>query len=167
MKRALLVVAFVLVAGFGATPAQARHHHHHRHHAQHVRPIGAPVAPSFWSFLSNSGSDVVQAARAELGNGAIYGRRNLWCARFMNHILQVTGHRGTGSDLARSFASLPHTGLHVGAIAVMARRGGGHVGIVSGVTAAGDPIVISGNSGHRVRESVYPARRVVAFVSPQ
>ena len=29
----------------------------------------------------------------------------LWCARFMNMVLQRSGHRGSGSDLARSFAS--------------------------------------------------------------
>lgn len=144
-----------------AAPAQARQHHH-RHAAHHVRPEGAPALPSFWSFLP--GSDVVAAARAELGNGAIYGRRSLWCARFMNTMLARTGHRGTGSDLARSFAAMPRTEMHVGAIAVMSRRGGGHVGIVSGVTAAGDPIVISGNHGRRVAESVYSRSRVVEFV---
>jgi uncharacterized protein (TIGR02594 family) len=165
MKRFFLVI--VALCCFCA-PAQARHHHsgkHHRHTVHHIRPKGAPVAPSFWSFLQgSSGSDVVSAARREIGNGAIYGRRRLWCARFLNVVLARTGHRGTGSDLAHSFASLPRTGMHVGAIAVMSRRGGGHVGIVSGVTANGDPIVISGNSGHRVREGVYSVRRVVAFV---
>jgi uncharacterized protein (TIGR02594 family) len=109
----------------------------------------------------------VSAARAEIGNGAIYGRRNLWCARFVNHVLQATGHRGTGSDLARSFLGFPRAAPAAGAIAVFARRGGGHVGIVSGVTAGGDPIVISGNNAGRVREAVYPRGRVLAFVVPQ
>jgi hypothetical protein len=48
----------------------------------------------------------------------------------------------------------------------MSRRGGGHVGIVSGFTKNGDPIVISGNHGHRVAESVYPRHRIRAWVSP-
>jgi uncharacterized protein (TIGR02594 family) len=85
----------------------------------------------------------------------------------MNVILKRTGYRGTGSDLARSFASLPRTDLHVGAIAVMGRRGGGHVGVVSGITANGDPIIISGNHSHRVAEAVYRRHRIYAFVSPR
>lgn len=138
-------------------PAYARSYHHH-HARHHVRPTTAPEAPSFWSRFN--GTDVLSAARAEVGNGPIYGRRNLWCARFMNWVLERTGHHGTNSDLAMSFASLPQTSMHVGAIAVM----GHHVGIVSGVTARGDPVLISGNHGSRVREAVYPARRVVKFV---
>jgi uncharacterized protein (TIGR02594 family) len=57
--------------------------------------------------------------------------------------------------------------MHVGAIAVMSRRGGGHVGIVSGIDASGNPIIISGNHGHRVREAVYPRSRIYAFVVPR
>jgi len=166
MRRSLLIaVALVTLT----SPALAKHRH--RHPAHHVRPIGAPVGPaSFWSFFQGAasvGSDVVSAARAELGKGAVYGRSNLWCARFMNYVLSKTGHHGTGSDMARSFAALPKTDMHVGAIAVMSRRGGGHVGVVSGIDSQGNPIVISGNHGGRVRESVYSRQRVVAFVSPQ
>jgi uncharacterized protein (TIGR02594 family) len=66
--------------------------------------------------------------------------------------------------MARSFTRLPQTTMHVGAIAVMSRRGGGHVGVVSGIDSSGNPIVISGNSSGRVRERAYPARRMVTFV---
>jgi hypothetical protein len=49
----------------------------------------------------------------------------------------------------------------------MSRRGGGHVGIVSGFDASGNPIVISGNGGgSRVTEHVYPRSRIRAWVSP-
>ena len=70
----------------------------------------------------------------------------------MNMVLQRSGHRGTGSDMARSFASYGQrvSGPQVGAIAVMGRRGGGHVGVVSGIDAQGNPIVVSGNNGNRV-----------------
>ena len=44
----------------------------------------------------------------------------------------------------------------VGAIAVMGRHGGGHVGVVSGIDANGNPIIVSGNHNHTVAESVYP-----------
>ncbi len=129
--------------------------------AVHARPLHAPAPTRSW--FAPAG-DILAAARAEVGKGAIYGRRNLWCARFMNWVLEHTGHRGTGSDAARSFASLPRTSLRVGAIAVMGRKGGGHVGIVSGVTARGDPIIVSGNNGGRVREGAVARGRVLAFV---
>ena len=50
--------------------------------------------------------------------------------------------------------------------ASMGRRGGGHVGIVSGIDANGNPIVISGNHGHRVAEATYARGRIYAYVMP-
>ena len=44
---------------------------------------------------------VVAEARRYIG-GNPTGRGSLWCARFMNMVLQRSGHRGTGSDMARS-----------------------------------------------------------------
>jgi uncharacterized protein (TIGR02594 family) len=112
-------------------------------------------------------SDVVSEARHYLG-GNPTSRGSLWCARFMNMVLQRTGHRGTGSDMARSFASYGQrvSGPQVGAIAVMGRRGGGHVGVVSGIDANGNPIVISGNNRNRVREAPISRGRIYAYVVP-
>ena len=78
----------------------------------------------------------------------------------MNMVLERTGHHGTGSDMASSFASYGQrvSGPQVGAIAVMGRRGGGHVGIITGIDAQGNPIMISGNNGNRVREAPGVAR---------
>jgi len=87
----------------------------------------------------------------------------------MNMVLQRSGHSTTGSDMARSFASYGRrvSGPQVGAIAVMSRgRGGGHVGVVSGLDGRGNPIVVSGNHGHRVAESVYSKSRIYAYVMP-
>jgi uncharacterized protein (TIGR02594 family) len=113
------------------------------------------------------GSNVVAEARRYLG-GNPTGRSRLWCARFMNMVLQRTGHQGTGSDMANSFARYGHrvSGPQVGAIAVMGRRGGGHVGVVSGIDAKGNPIIISGNHGRRVAESTYSRGRIYAYVMP-
>jgi len=112
-------------------------------------------------------SNVVAEARRYIG-GNPTSRATLWCARFMNMVLQRTGFQGTGSDAARSFASYGQrvSGPQVGAIAVMARRGGGHVGIVSGIDAAGNPILISGNNRNRVVEAPISRRRVYAYVMP-
>jgi uncharacterized protein (TIGR02594 family) len=123
---------------------------------------GGGAAPS--SFGS---SGIVAAARRYLG-GNPTDRGSLWCARFMNMVLQHTGYRGTGSDMASSFAKYGErvSGPQVGAIAVMSRRGGGHVGIITGVDAKGNPIMISGNSGHRVREAPVSRGRIYAYVMP-
>ena len=112
-------------------------------------------------------SNLVAEARRYLG-GNPTGRGSLWCARFLNMVLQREGYHGTGSDMARSFASYGQriAGPQVGAIAVMGRRGGGHVGIISGIDAQGNPIMISGNNGNRVREAPVSRGRIYAYVMP-
>jgi uncharacterized protein (TIGR02594 family) len=121
-----------------------------------------------------AGNDLVSEARRWIGTNPT-GWGSLWCARFMNFVLERTGHHGSGSNLARSFASYGSRvgGPQVGAIAVMGRGGraaggsaGGHVGVVSGIDPSGNPIIISGNFGHRVAEAVYPRGRIFAYVVP-
>ena len=116
---------------------------------------------------SGGGSDLISEARRYLGSNPT-SRASLWCARFMNMVLAHTGHRGTGSDMASSFASYGHhvSGPEVGAIAVMGRRGGGHVGIITGIDAHGNPIMISGNNGNRVKEAPISRGRIYAYVMP-
>ncbi|MBR0965303.1 TIGR02594 family protein [Bradyrhizobium diazoefficiens] len=114
------------------------------------------------------GSGLVSEARRYVG-GNPTGRGSLWCARFMNMVLEKTGHRGTGSDMANSFAHYGTrvSGPQVGAIAVMSRgRRGGHVGIITGIDAQGNPIMISGNNGNRVREAPVSRGRIYAYVMP-
>jgi len=124
-------------------------------------------SPSFSGETMSGSSDLVSEARRYLG-GNPTGRGSLWCARFMNIVLQHTGHRGTGSDMARSFASYGHhvSGPQIGAIAVMGRRGGGHVGIITGIDGHGNPIMISGNNRNRVREAPVSRGRIYAYVLP-
>ena len=126
-----------------------------------------PYEPGGGVVMSGSSSTLVMEARHYLG-GNPTGRGSLWCARFMNMVLEKTGHRGTGSDMASSFASYGDriSGPEVGAIAVMGRRGGGHVGIITGIDSAGNPIMISGNNGNRVREAPVLHGRIYAYVLP-
>ena len=134
-------------------------------HNSTLTPPGGAMAPAAASFGS---SDVVAEARRYLG-GNPTGRGSLWCARFMNMVLQHSGYRGTGSDMANSFAQYGQrvSGPQVGAIAVMGRgHGGGHVGIISGIDASGNPIMISGNNGNRVREAPIARGRIYAYVMP-
>ena len=131
--------------------------------------FGSSAAPGGTAISGEFGSsNVVAEARRYIG-GNPTGRGSLWCARFMNMVLQHSGYRGTGSDLARSFASYGQrvSGPQIGAIAVMGRRGGGgHVGLVSGIDAGGNPIVVSGNNGNRVREAPISRGRIYAYVMP-
>lgn len=169
----------------------AGRHHSYRHHYRHYRRLArvslwdagvaqmqarglaganGSLASGTYSGVAmsgGSGSYLVSEARRYIG-GNPTGRGSLWCARFMNMVLQHAGYRGTGSDMARSFASYGQrvSGPQVGAIAVMGRRGGGHVGIITGIDAQGNPIMISGNNGNRVREAPVSRGRIFAYVMP-
>jgi len=128
---------------------------------------GSNEAGSSFATSGGFGSTLISDARRYLGTNPT-SRGSLWCARFMNMVLRETGHSGTGSDLAASFAHYGTrvSGPEVGAIAVMGRRGGGHVGIITGVDARGNPIMISGNNGNRVREAPVSRGRIYAYVMP-
>ena len=79
----------------------------------------------------------------------------------MDMVLRRTGHPG-GGNLAWGYSRYGRRigSAQVGAIAVMH----GHVGVVSGIDANGNPIIVSGNHNHTVAESVYPRGRIVAYV---
>jgi uncharacterized protein (TIGR02594 family) len=121
-----------------------------------------PKTPAFgWPVL-------VKEARKYMGTNPT-NRTRLWCATFMNMVLAKTGYSGTNSDAAKSFAQYGRriSEPKVGAIAVLTRgKKGGHVGVVSGIDANGNPVIISGNHGRKVGEAVYPRSRVIAYVMP-
>lgn len=144
-----------------AAPGKARHR-------TAITPRALADVASGIAGGSVGSSGLIAEARRYLG-GNPTGRSSLWCAAFMNLVLERSGHRGTGSNMASSFAryGTPVSGPQVGAIAVM-HRGlrGGHVGIVSGIDSNGNPIIISGNHGRRVAESTYSRGRIYAYVMP-
>jgi len=111
-------------------------------------------------------NSLVAEARKYIGTNPT-GRGRLWCGAFMDFVLRRTGHAGGGNlALGYSHYGTRISGPQVGAIAVMGRRGGGHVGVVSGIDANGNPIIISGNHNHTTAESVYPRSRIAAYVVP-
>ena len=118
------------------------------------------------SFAALGSDPLITEARRYLGTNPT-GRGSLWCGAFMDMVLRRTGHPG-GGNLAKAYARYGHrvSGPQVGAIAVMGRPGGGHVGIVTGLDPHGNPIIISGNHNHEVAESVYPRGRIFAYVMP-
>ncbi len=131
---------------------------------RHLRARASMHANS--AFGGATSNALVGEARKYIGTNPT-GRSRLWCGAFMDMVLRRTGHRG-GGNLAKAYARYGTRvpGPRVGAIAVMNRRGGGHVGVVSGIDPNGNPIVVSGNHNRTVAESVYPASRITAYVIP-
>lgn len=139
---------------------------HARRSQPRTRTKSRAVAAAPVSTVFGSGGGLVAEARRYLGTNPT-GRRNLWCGAFMDMVLKRTGHEG-GGNLARAYASYGTriSGPQVGAIAVMRRKGGGHVGVVSGIDPNGNPIIVSGNHNNTVAETVYPRGRIIAYVMP-
>ena len=123
----------------------------------------AHAGDAFGGFTSNS---LVSEGRKYLGTNPT-GRGSLWCGAFMDMVLKRTGHAG-GGNLASAYARYGAriSGPQVGAIAVMHRGSGGHVGVVSGIDPNGNPIIISGNHNRTTAEAVYPRGRIYAYVMP-
>jgi len=142
--------------------------HHGRHHRfadrrQYQRERVASTGAAIAEGAKYGSPDVVMMAQRYRGTNPT-GRAHDWCAEFANLVLRRTGHRGSGSALARSFASYgrPAPGPVPGAIVVFPH----HVGFVIGSDGHGRVRVVSGNHGHRVGEGFYSARRAIAYRYP-
>lgn len=128
-----------------------------------------PAMPAFGGgFAAGGNPHWISVAQQYKGTNPT-GRRSLWCADFLNLVLQKSGMKGTSSSMAKSFASYGTriSGPKVGAIAVVARgKSAGHVGIVTGIDGSGNPILISGNHNNTVAEASYSRGRIIAYVWP-
>jgi uncharacterized protein (TIGR02594 family) len=175
MKRSIAVLIICGFAASATTPANAAKVRHNDRFAN-TEPLET---------MSRSRSDAVEAAAQVPGAAGVLlealrwrGRTarqiglptQLWCADFMNFVLRKAGGKGTRSRAARSFLDYGKKldGPRVGAIAIMSRRGAnsGHVGVVRGTDGQGNPILVSGNHGHAVSQSIYPKGKVLAYVMP-
>lgn len=156
-RRAVLAACSFVLAMVMAVPANAGPKH------RHPVPVKTDTYKPPSTFF---GSSLVAEARKYLGTNPT-GRKSLWCGAFMDFVLKRTGRPG-GGNLAKGYATYGTrvSGPRVGAIAVMARRGGGHVGVVSGIDPHGNPIIISGNHNRTVAETVYPKGRIMSYVLP-
>ena len=137
-----------------------------RHGRRGTTAYEAAQSHSNSAYAGFTGNSLVEDARKYIGTNPT-GRGSLWCGAFMDMVLKQTGHAG-GGNLALGYLHYGTrvAGPQVGAIAVMGRNGGGHVGVVSGVDANGNPIIVSGNHNHTVAEAVYPRGRIAAYVMP-
>jgi uncharacterized protein (TIGR02594 family) len=123
------------------------------------RPLGAIRG-------GRGGGALLANAQRHIG-GNPTGRRSLWCGHFINHTLKQAGHRPAAGNTALGFANYGRaSGPQPGAIAVMRRKGGGHVGIVQSVHAD-HVVLVSGNSrGGKVAVARYPKSRIIAYRMP-
>jgi uncharacterized protein (TIGR02594 family) len=154
-------------AARSAGGVRVAHHGRHHHRVADVRSRrwgrAASAAAAIEQSAKRGSPDVVAAAERYLGSNPT-GRSHDWCAEFANLVLKRTGHSGSGSALARSFAGYgrPAPGPVPGAIVVFPH----HVGFVMRVEGPGRIRVVSGNHGHRVGEGVYSMRRAIAYRYP-
>lgn len=192
MKNIIVAaIAVSSVAAATAADAKPRHHHH-RHHSHHARQVPAQPVNPFAAFMQNAranaraavktsgktrggaytsfgraggfggGSSLIATARSYTGTNPTRRSRQ-WCGEFMGLVVRKTGGKiPEGYAKASSWAKLPRTTEHPGAVAVMPH----HVGIVTGTCDNGKVKIVSGNHGHRVGEGCYPRRRIIAFVQP-
>jgi uncharacterized protein (TIGR02594 family) len=96
-----------------------------------------------------------------------------WCGTFVAHCLMAVGiqwaKKGFRALEWKSYGVPGHVGgaPGLGAIAVLQREGGGHVGFVTGRTADGLFVrILGGNQGNRVSEAWFETSRVVAYRTP-
>lgn len=91
-----------------------------------------------------------------------------WCALFACHCLHAAGrkdpHTLAAADFARWGQELP--GRALGAVVVLSRPGGHHVGFYVGQTADGRLRLLGGNQGDMVKEAWFDPARVIAWRWP-
>lgn len=90
-----------------------------------------------------------------------------WCSLYVHWCLLRCGIEGTHSAGARSFAGWGVPALAVpGAIAVLERKGGGHVAFVER-SAADGLYLLGGNQDDSVSIKRYPRSKVIAYRWPE
>ena len=93
-----------------------------------------------------------------------------WCGLFVGWILGECGRYVVKEWYrAKAWADSNMTKLSApayGAIAVMDRAGGGHVGIVVGKDAAGNIMLLSGNVSDMVKIAPFAANRITGYYWP-
>ena len=149
-------------------PSAQRPAHRARQHANARRQDRASQSrQGLDAMAAVSSNGLIAEARKYLG-GNPTGWSSEWCGKFLDMVLKKTGHKG-GGNLARGYIKygVRLAGPEVGAIAVFSRKGGGHVGIVTGIDSNGNPIIISGNHNDRVAIATYPSSRALAYVRPE
>lgn len=92
-----------------------------------------------------------------------------WCGVFVAHCIEVAGlpmprYWMRASDWLNW--GRPLSGPLYGCVAVITRKGGGHVGFVVGKDKLGNLLILGGNQGDAVNVKAFPVSRVSGFRFP-
>lgn len=164
MKVVIVGVLAALVLVTSAEAKNRKHHHHYVTRKQAASQVYNPFGFQFPGMMGGfAGASMVSTARAYAGRNPT-GRSRQWCGEFMALVARQSGGRvPEGYAKASSWAKLPRTTEHVGAVAVMPH----HVGVVTGTCEGGGVQIVSGNFGRaKVGEGCVSRSRIVAFVQP-
>lgn len=99
------------------------------------REVEIPIPPRRRPFVEKP--SLLAMAQAYIGKNPT-GWRSLWCAKFVAMLAPELARKVPNPNLARAWAKLPKAARKPGAIVVLTRRGGGHIGVVKGFTKRGD-----------------------------
>lgn len=118
--------------------------------------------------LGPNDSPFIRKMLARLGLSWLLGQP--WCGTIMADWAIKAGYKPPAKAyraLAWAEWGVGIPGPSQGAVAVLTRRGGGHVGIVTGVTANGSHVrLVGGNQDNMVCEAWFPASRVTSYRLP-
>lgn len=124
------------------------------------------------SHHSDANAWINEARKYKGMTGAQLGvkHKRLWCGEFIGRVARTIGKKtprnpNWAADWAEVGSRIP--GPQVGAIALIGKRRIHHVGLVTGVDAHGNPIILSGNHNDRVMEAPYPRASIAAYIWPE
>lgn len=91
-----------------------------------------------------------------------------WCSSFVNWVMARTQMERTNSAAAKSWADWGYALEKpiYGALVVLSRSGGNHVGFFVDEDKKGNWILLGGNQGNAVNQSSYPKSRVLSVRWP-
>lgn len=178
MTLAALIAVFIFVV---SSPVQAKHHHRHsaraaQSHTASRQSIILDVAarPAYVSNPTAHGPSsmpmgrrIIAPVRSRDFAEGRDPRPRAWCAWWLRRKLGIpkTAFPPYQYNLARAFARLgsPAQKGCVSCIGVFSRGRMGHVGIVEGWDANGNPVLLSGNFNGGVGTAPHPASRLIAL----
>lgn len=113
-------------------------------------------------------TEILQMWR-DIKRGGIRDDETPWCAAFVGACLERAGFHSSRFESAKSYLNwgvkLDHP--EIGAIAVLTRNGGGHVGFVVGRDGAGNVMLLGGNQDNAVNVRAFSRQRIVGYRWPQ
>ena len=164
MNPKLIVIA--IMATLLTFPAYARHHHSRHHHYTSIAARGHQGCD-----YDNSGHQLcLGVVSADIGHprGSSHCPINLGCGCNLANYFHIGGQQWRDLWVARNWAKVGSPASHgcVGCVVVLSRGRGGHVGVVRGYDANGNPTVYSYANGRLGwTTATYSSRRVLAYRS--